>query len=77
MHLPSTKSNVSGFATAATFSDTLWMTCPRILTAFRQYEAETRWEVARWERDYARLPPAHRQLLSGQPAKFTAVRRHT
>lgn len=52
------------------------MTHPRILTAFRHYEAETRWEAVRWERDFARLPPAHRQLLSGQPAKFAAVRRY-
>ena len=30
--------------------------------------------MARWERDYARLSPAHRRMLGGQPAKFAAVR---
>jgi hypothetical protein len=30
--------------------------------------------VARWERDFARLPSAHQQLLASQPAKYAAVR---
>ena len=48
--------------------------CHRILTAFRQYENETGWEVARWERNFQQLPALHRQLLAAQPAKCAAAR---
>ncbi|KAL6750018.1 N2227-like protein-domain-containing protein [Haematococcus lacustris] len=47
----------------------------RIVNAMRHYQQDAEWEVSRWEFNYNRLPAAHKELLSSQPAKFAAARR--
>lgn len=39
-----------------------------------EYAADGEWEVARWEYNYNLLPPRHRALLPGLPAKCAAAR---
>lgn len=45
-----------------------------IILAFRDYQQSAEWEVARWQANFAQLPPEHRRLLPSQPAKFAAAR---
>ena len=45
--------------------------CPcRIAHAMSEYAADGEWEIARWEHNYSLLPPEHRALLPGLPAKY-------
>ena len=39
-----------------------------------EYQADAEWELQRWEYNYSLLPPQHRALLPGLPAKFAAAR---
>jgi hypothetical protein len=41
----------------------------------REYRRDAECEVARWEHNYQQLPPMHKALLAGQPAKFQQARK--
>ncbi|KAG2448213.1 hypothetical protein HYH02_006798 [Chlamydomonas schloesseri] len=46
----------------------------RIILTFRDYQQSAEWEVARWQSNYAQLPPHHKALIPHQPAKLAAAR---
>ncbi|KXZ56943.1 hypothetical protein GPECTOR_1g850 [Gonium pectorale] len=47
----------------------------RIILAFRDYASSAEWEVARWQSNFAQLPPHHKALLPGHAAKLAEARR--
>ena len=49
----------------------------RIIHAMREYRGDAEWEVARWEHNYARLPPRHRRAYSRPFDADLTSRTHT
>eukprot|EP00873_Tetraselmis_striata_P012423 jgi/Tetstr1/432687/TSEL_022054.t2 len=46
----------------------------KIVRAFKAYGEHAEWEVARWERNYERMPERHRALLPHVPQKCARAR---